>query len=315
MKKILITGPLGQDGLILTKLLQNEYELYGVCRVETKKEVIDYHEKKFKIKLYNTNILDFKSINNLIKIIKPNVIINLAGETNIINPWLNVETTFNQNFLITLNLLESIKKNDLNTYFFQASSSLMYGRSKEKKITENSCLAPLHPYGVSKASSHYILTEFKKKYNIKGCSGIFFNHESQYRNENFISKKLSKLVSKILKGNEEKIKLYDLNYYRDISHANDFMVGVKMIIEKEIDDNFVFSSGKLTNMLDFSNKFFSIYNLKFSDYISYTDSNNYSNEYFLYGDNSKLKSLGWEPQYNVDDIIKDMVNNELNKYD
>jgi GDPmannose 4,6-dehydratase len=312
MKKILITGPLGQDGLILTELLQNDYELYGICRINTEKEVINNHEKKYKIKLYNTNLLEFEFVNKIIKDIKPDTIINLAGETNVINPWFDVETTFNQNFIITLNLLKSIEKNNLSTYFFQASSSLMYGRSKEKVINENSSLAPIHPYGVSKVCSHNILNEFRYKYGIKGCSGIFFNHESFYRNKNFLSKKLSKLVSEILNGNgKEKTELYNLNYYRDISHAKDFMDGVKIIIEKEIDENFVFSSGNLTNILEFSKKFFSIYNLDFNEYIIHIDSKNYLNDYFLYGDNSKLKSLGWEIKYNIDEIIKDMVNKEL----
>lgn len=314
MKKVVITGPLGQDGKILTELLENEYELYGICRVSTTEKIIQNHEKNFKIKLKCCNLNNFKKINELIGQIKPNVIINFAGKTDVISPWMNLESTFKENFEIPLNLLKSIEKNNLDCYFFQSSSSLMYGRSIENKINEKSSFAPLHPYGISKLASHNLLTEFRYKYGIKCCSGIFFNHESFYRNDKFISKKLSKIISKILNGFSEKITLYDLNYFRDISHANDFMKGVKLIIKNEINDDFIFSSGYLTNMFDFCKNFFSLFNLDYEKYIIYSESNNYSEKYSIFGDNSKLKSIGWSPDFNIENLIIDMVTKEITNY-
>jgi len=311
MKKILITGPLGQDGVILTELLQDKYELHGVCRMTYPIKKLNDHKKNYNIDLCMSELTDIGYVDWLIKNLNPDIIINFAGETDVINPWLDTYKTFEQNYIIPSNILDSIVKHNKNIFFFQASSSLMYGRSDEKIITENSKFSPMYPYGVSKLTTHNLINEYRHQYGLKCSSGIFFNHESNYRNDKFISKKLSTLVSEIIKGNNNRLKLYDLNFNRDISHAEDFMRGVELIIENEINDDFIFSSGHLTNVLEFSKKFFSLHNLNFYDYIDYTDSGNYPNDYSIIGDNSKLKSIGWEPKYDINGLITDMVNKEF----
>jgi GDPmannose 4,6-dehydratase len=311
MKKVLITGPLGQDGILLTKLLQNDYKLYGACKLNTDVEIVNNHKKLYDIELLLSELSSFDYVKNLIATIQPNIIVNFAGETDVINPWQDTQKTFQQNFVIPANILNVINDLNLDTFFFQASSSLMYGRSDQKIINENSNYKPMYPYGITKLSSHLLLNEYRHKFKLKGSSGIFFNHESFYRSDKFVSKKLSKLVANILRKNHKKIKLYDLNFYRDISHANDFMKGVKIIIDNQINDDFIFSSNVKTNLFDFSKKFFELHNLNFYDYIDYIDSNNYTNEYSIIGDNKKLKSIGWSPDYNIDSLIFDMVNKEL----
>ena len=316
MKKVLITGPLGQDGTILTDLLHNKYEIYGVCRMETDIHRLREHEKKHKIKLLLSDLSEIGYVEHLIKSVSPDIIINFAGETDVINPWQDVQKTFIQNFTIPYNILNTITKQNKDIFFFQSSSSLVYGRSEDKIINEKSKFDPLHPYGVSKMTTQSMISEYRNKYGIKCSSGIFFNHESYYRSKKFISKKLSLLVSDILKGKNKKIKLYDLNFYRDISHAEDFMKGVEIIIESSINEDFVFSSGNLINILEFSKKFFSLYNLNFFDYIDYEESKNYKNDYNLIGDNNKLRSIGWCPKYTEHDLIKHMINSEINnKYE
>jgi GDP-4-dehydro-6-deoxy-D-mannose reductase len=126
-----------------------------------------------------------------------------------------------------------------------------------------------------------------------------------------LSKKLAKFISKILKGENIKLNLFDLNNYRDISHAKDFMRGVKLIITSQVDDDFIFSSGKLTNLLEFTTQYFKQFNLEINELVNYVD-NNKSPDYKIYGDNSKLKSLGWEPEYTIESLINEMVNNEIN---
>lgn len=311
MERILITGPLGQDGIILTKLLQKNYKLFGVCRTSTPVERINDHMLKYDIELIVGELLNINSVEKLIESVKPDIIINFAGETDVINPWSNVSKTFELNFTIPNNILNSIVKINPNIFYFQSSSSMMFAKSDEYVINESSCFKPMFPYGISKLSSHILLKEFRLKYNLKCCSGIFFNHESFYRSEKFVSKKLSKLVSSILNGKPKKIKLYDLNYNRDISHAEDFMMGVKIILDNKINDDFIFSSGKSTNILEFCKRFFSIYNLNFNNYIEYTDSKKYLDNYNIIGDNSKLKSIGWSPKYDIDNLITDMVSEEI----
>ena len=312
MKKILITGPLGQDGIILTDLLGENYEIYGVCRMTTNIHRLKEHEKKHKIKLLLSDLSEISYVDHLVRSVNPDVIINFAGETDVINPWEDVRKTFLQNFTIPCNILDTIVKQNKDIFFFQSSSSLVYARSEDKIINEKSKFSPLYPYGVSKMATQSMISEYRNKYGIKCSSGIFFNHESYYRSEKFISKKLSSLVSDIIKGKNRKIKLYDLNFYRDISHAEDFMKGVKIIIENNINEDFVFSSGNSTNILEFSKKFFSLYNLNFFDYIDYEESKNYKNDYSLIGDNSKLRSIGWEPTYTIDKLIDNMVKKEFN---
>lgn len=311
MEKILITGPLGQDGIILTKLLQKNYKLFGVCRNSTPLERINDHMLKYDIELIVSELLNINDVEKLIESVKPDVIINFAGETDVINPWSNVSNTFQLNFTIPNNILNSIVKINPNIFYFQSSSSMMFAKSDEHIINENSCFNPMYPYGISKLSSHLLLKEFRLKYNLKCSSGIFFNHESFYRNKKFVSKKISTLISSVLNGESKKIKLYDLNYNRDISHADDFMMGVKIIIDNKINDDFIFSSGKSINILEFCKRFFSIYNLNFSEYVEYTDSKNYVDNYNIIGDNRKLKSIGWSPKYDIDDLITDMVCKEI----
>jgi GDPmannose 4,6-dehydratase len=310
-KKVLITGALGQDGTILTEILQNDYELHGVCRLTCSDEKLKTHSEKYNINLLISDLSDINSVNNLIETVNPDIVVNFAGETDVINPWADIHETFNQNFIIPLNLLNSIVKHNKDIFLFQSSSSLMYGKSNEKIINELSKTSPMYPYGISKLSTHNLMSEYRTKYGIKCSSGIFFNHESHYRSNKFISKKISSLIGQIIKGNIKKINLYDLNFYRDISHAEDFMNGLKIIIDNKIDDDFIFSSGNQTNMLEFSKRFFTIYNLDFYDYVNYTDSGNYYNEYDIIGDNNKLKSIGWNPKYSIDDLITDMINKEI----
>jgi GDPmannose 4,6-dehydratase len=310
-KKILITGALGQDGRILTNSLQNDYEIYGICRPSTQDEVILNHEKKFNINLSKIDLSDYNSVLNLIKTIKPNCIVNFAGNTDVINPWDNVHQIFQNNCIIPVNLLESIVKTDPSIFLFQSSSSLIYARSKNEIIDENSNFSPMYPYGISKLFSHNLLNEYRIKYGINCSSGIFFNHESFYRNPKFLSKKIAILIKDILNGYDRQINLYDLNIFRDISHAYDFMNGVKNIIDNSTNDDFIFSSGELTNMYEFVESFFTLHNLEMNEYVNYVEYGNKHETHSIRGDNSKLKSIGWNPKYNIEQLIIDMVKEEI----
>jgi GDPmannose 4,6-dehydratase len=310
-KKILITGALGQDGTILTKMLENEYELYGICRLTTQNEIIENHEKKYKIKLFQIDLSNYESVLNLVKNINPNCIVNFAGNTDVINPWDNIHQTFQNNCIVPLNLLESIINHDPSIFLFQSSSSLIYARSDNEIINENSNFSPMYPYGVSKLFSHNLLNEYRIKYGINVSSGIFFNHESFYRTPKFLSKKVAILIKEILNGQDKKLNLYDLNIFRDVSHAYDFMNGIKIIIDNNINDDFIFSSGKLTNMYDFVESFFRLHNLQMNKYVNYKEYGDKHEIHTIIGDNSKLKSIGWVPKYNTNDLIINMVKEEI----
>jgi GDPmannose 4,6-dehydratase len=186
----------------------------------------------------------------------------------------------------------------------------MYGNSTTPKIDENSPLNPLYPYGITKTYTHNYLQEYRKKFNLKCSSLILFNHESPFRNENFLSKKVASFVAKILKGGSGFLELGNLSAYKDISHALDFMNGLKIIIDGKINEDFVLSSGKQIKTYDFVKKFFTLYNLDMKKYVKFiTDNRNETLN--IYGDNTKLTKHGWSPNYDIDKLIIEMVNKEL----
>ena len=237
-----------------------------------------------------------------------------AGHTDVISAWDDPKKTLLYNSLIPLHIMESIKNFSDEIFFFQSSSSLMYSNSNEHIINENSKYSPLYPYGISKLQTHLLLNEYRKKYNLKCSSGIFFNHDSYYRNEKFLSKKVAKFVVAILNGKDEKLNLGNLNSYRDISHADDFMLGVEMIINNKINEDFIFSSGVSTKILDFVKLFFDFTNLDFEKYVTFEKKLIRDSDYNIIGDNSKLKSFGWVNNYDIKSLVSNMIQDEIENY-
>jgi GDPmannose 4,6-dehydratase len=314
MKKVLIIGALGQDGTILSSILSKKnYSIFGLCRKDSDISKISYHEQNFKTKFFTDDITNYESLRHLLNKIEPNIIVNFAGVTNVFDAWSNVENVYEQNCLIPMNILEYLKKENNDIFFFQSLSSLMYGNISAP-IVENTCHNPLYPYGISKTFVHNNIKEYRKNFNIKCCGGIFFNHDSPYRGKNFLGKKISMTVSKILNGEDIKLNLGNLNGLRDLSHAEDFMNGVDLIIGSEINDDFIFSSNSLIRMRDYVKLFFTNFNLDYEKYIIEENSNIRSFEPENYGINDKLKSLGWEPKYNIAKLVNEMVNYELNNF-
>jgi GDPmannose 4,6-dehydratase len=312
MEKILIIGSLGQDGTILSSILPKEkYKIYGICKKDSDKLKIDYHKKLFDTEFYYDDFTKSDNVNEILSKIKPNIIVNFAGVSNVFNPWSDIDYLYQQNCQIPLNILEYIKKFDKDIYFFQSSSSLIYGRSKKSHVSHISNFSPLYPYGITKLFSHNLVNEYRETFDIKASCGVFFNHESQYRGKNFLSKKVAKFVSEILKGKDKKIKLGNLTSQRDISHAKDFMNGVQFIIENRLNDDYIFSSCKLTSIHNFVKMFFDLYDLKMENYIEEDSTLIRKFEPCVYGDNTKLLLEGWNSKYSLETLVKDMVDFEL----
>ncbi len=307
----MIIGPLGQDGNLLCQQLPNdEYEVWGICKKNCKEKRIEDFIKKYNIQIIKSDFTLYNNVQKILSEIEPDIVVNFAGISNVFNPWKNINSIHNLNCKLPINILEYIRKTKKPIFFVQSSSSLMYGNSNELEITENSMLSPLYPYGISKAYVHNFIQEYRDKFNIKCCSAIFFNHESPYRSENFLSKKVAIFVAKILNGHNGKLKLGNLSAHKDISHAYDFMFGLKIIIDNKINEDFIFSSNKTIKMLDFVHKFFEIHNLNMLDYVEFSGDGRLET-LSSYGNNSKLKSFGWTPSYDIDKLIKEMVEFEL----
>lgn len=310
-KKVLIIGILGQDGTILSSMIKDNYDLFGICKPNTDKIKIEEFKNQINSKIYLSDFTKYENVKLILSTISPDIIINFAGITNVFNPWENNDLIFEQNCVLPINVLNYIKNENPSIFFFQSSSSLMYGNSKIKSINELSNFAPMYPYGISKLYTHNYINEYRRNFGLKCSSGIFFNHESYYRNSGFLSKKVSSFVSKILKGESGKLKLGNLESYKDISHAFDFMLGVKMIIDSEINEDFIFSSNSLIKIFNFVNLFFSLHNLNIDEYVDYDSGLNRNEDISIFGDNRKLKSIGWNPKYSIEDLILDMVKLEI----
>jgi GDPmannose 4,6-dehydratase len=311
-KNIVILGPLGQDGKLLSSILEKDsYNIFGVCKENTNLERIKFHEENFNTKIFSTDLTSFLNVKTVLDNINPDVIINFCGITNVFNPWENMNSIFKQNCTIPLNIMEYITKSNKDIFFFQSSSSLMYGRSEKNHINHLSNFSPIYPYGITKLYTHNFLNEYRKNFNLKCSSGIFFNHESQYRGENFLTKKVSKFVSEILKGNKGILKLGDLSSKRDVSHAADFMSGVKFIIENELNNDYIFSSNQLITTEELVNLFFTTYGLDMKDYVVIDDSLKRTEDPCVYGDNTQLMLTGWKPTKTLNDLVVDMVEFEL----
>lgn len=312
MEKILIIGVLGQDGTLLSSILpKDKYEIFGVSRPNSNINKIEHHIKNFDTRFYFSDFTNYENVVDICSKIKPNIIVNFAGVSNVFKPWDNVDSIYQNNCQLPLNVLDYIRNYNREIFLFQSSSSLIYGRSKNSHVNHLSQYAPIYPYGITKLYTQNFMAEYRENFNIHCSNGVFFNHESEYRGKDFLSKKVAKFVSDILKGGDGKLKLGNLESKRDISHAKDFMSGVFHIIENKFNDDFIFSSNHSVKIEDFVKLFFLKYNLDFNEFIELDTNLVRTNEPNVYGDNTKLSLTGWKPKLKIDDIVSDMVEFEL----
>jgi GDPmannose 4,6-dehydratase len=255
--------------------------------------------------------LSQEDVYNFVKKIKPTHIFNFAGETNVFNPYSNIQNTWKQNFHIPMNIIESIRKIDTSIRFFQSSSSLMYASGENTIINESTQINPLYPYGISKASVFQLTKELRKKENLFLCTGIFFNHDSERRGDNFFTQKVILGLRDILNKKIDKLVLGSLDIQKDLSYAGDFMDGVKLQMEDAKPEDYIFGSGKLILLRDFVREAFEFFDLNYENYVI-SKSNIDSNQRPLVSNPSKIKeNLGWKTKTNVQELIKIMIKNKI----
>lgn len=239
------------------------------------------------------------------------------------------EYTSNVDGLGTLRLLEAIRNSGIainRIRFYNAATSEMFGKVQEIPQTEKTPFYPRSPYGVAKLFSFWITKNYRESYNIYACSGILFNHESPRRGHNFVTRKITMALGNIIKGEQDKLILGNINSLRDWGHAKDYVRGMWLILQNDIADDFILSTNEYHSVREFIEKAFSLkgFNIKWKgdgvDEIGY-DTNTgkdlifISEKYFrpaeveqLLGDCTKAKNLlGWIPEYSFDDLVKEMV--------
>ena len=253
MKKALITGIAGQDGSFLAEfLLSKNYEVIGLAKKEfTTSENIENIQDKMKI--INGDVADFDSVLKTVKDIKPDEIYNLAAQSFVADSWNNPSITAQCNALGPVNILESIKRESPNTKFFQASTCEIFGKPKDSPQTEETAIHPITPYGIAKLYAHLMVETYRKNYGVFASCGILFNHESERRGKQFVTRKISNSVASIKLGLLDHIELGNLNSQRDWGYAPDYVKGMYLMLQQEKSDDFILATGKPVKVRDFCN--------------------------------------------------------------
>ena len=299
--KAFITGITGQDGYYLSKLLlEKDYEVHGIVRrnssINTQRidPLISEYSPKNKLYLYYSDLIDSSSLNNLISKIQPDEIYNLAAQSHVAVSFQNPHySSISANSGI-ISLLESIKNNEKEIKFYQASSSEMFGGIDKSKLSENSVLIPKSPYAASKVFSHHLTQIYRDSYNIFGVNGILFNHESPYRGETFVTRKVTRAIGRIYHGIQSKLTLGNLDASRDWGFAGDYAEGMYLMMQYSAPEDWVLATGESHKVREFVEKAFLVVDLNWEKYVEISEKYFRPNEVdHLLGDASKAeKYLG-----------------------
>ena len=339
-KTALITGITGQDGSYLAELLlEKGYEVHGMKRRASSfnTQRIDHlyqdvHNKNAMFKLHYGDLTDSTNLIRLIQEIQPDEIYNLAAQSHVKVSFDCPEYTANADGLGTLRLLEAIRilKLEDKTKFYQASTSELFGLVRETPQKETTPFYPRSPYACAKLYAYWITVNYREGYNIFGCNGILFNHESPRRGETFVTRKITRAAADIKTGLQDKLFLGNLSSKRDWGHAKDYVEGMWRILQQDKPDDYVLATGVTTTIRDFCIAAFKEVGIDLEFSGEGVDEKGVDKatgkvlvevdpRYFrptevdlLLGDSSKArKQLGWEPKYDLDALIKEMVAEDL----
>ena len=317
-KTALITGITGQDGSFLAELLLDKgYEIYGLVRRLSKPNLDNIENIVDSINLIDGDLADQASIMNAVEKSRPDEIYNLGAQSFVATSWQQAEYTCNITGLGAFRVFEAARmarkiKEDIKIY--QASSSEMFGDSPppQNELTQ---LNPRSPYGAAKAFAHNMAKVYRDSYNMFISCGILFNHESERRGIEFVSMKIANAVARIDAGLQDKLKLGNLDARRDWGYTKDYVGAMWMMLQQEKPDNFVVATGENHTIREFAEIAFDHIGLNWQDYIVIDKTFFRPAEiYDLKGDYSKAKKiLGWEPKTQFKDLVRIMVDSEINK--
>ena len=338
-KVALITGITGQDGSYLAELLlEKGYEVHGIIRrastFNTKR--IDHlyqdpHEEDVRLFLHYGDITDSSNLNRLIEKIQPTEIYNLAAQSHVGVSFDSPEYTAEATGVSTLRILDAIRESGVKTKFYQASTSELFGGLPETAPqSEKTPFYPKSPYGVAKLYSYWITVNYRESYDIFACNGILFNHESPRRGETFVTRKITRAAAAIHLGMQDKLYLGNLDAKRDWGHAKDYVEGMWRILQQDEPQDYVLSMNETHTVREFVELAFAELGYDIEWQGNGVDEKGIDKntgkvlvevdpKYFrpaevelLWGDSTKARTeLGWEPKYSFMDLVKEMVQSDL----
>ena len=340
MKIALITGITGQDGAYLAELLLKKgYNVHGIKRRASlfNTDRIDHlykdpHEKESRFHLHYGDMTDATNLIRIVQETQPDEIYNLAAQSHVKVSFETAEYTANADALGTLRLLEALRILNLEKKcrFYQASTSEMYGKVREVPQTETTPFYPQSPYGAAKVYAYWVCVNYREAYGIYACNGILFNHESPIRGETFVTRKITRAVSRIHLGLQDRFYLGNLNARRDWGHAKDYVEAQWLILQQPEPDDYVIASGEQHSVREFVEMAFKEVDIEIRWEGKGVDEKGIDSKsgkvlvevdpsYFrptevesLLGDPTKAKEkLGWKPKISFSDMVAEMVREDI----
>ena len=317
MKRALITGINGMDGSHLADfLLEKGYKVFGMERHSSVKNRTNtkHLENNENFEFITGDLTDSTSLLSALSISKPDEVYNLGSQSFVGESWNTPEQTSNVTGLGSLRVLDAIRTLNMDTRFYQASTSELFGRMIENPATERTPFYPRSPYGVSKLYAHWITKNYRESYDMFNACGILFNHESERRGKQFVTRKISDGVARIHHGLQDFITLGNLDAKRDWGYAPDYVESMWLMLQQDKPDDFVIATGKTHTIRDFLDSAFDVIGIRnWEKYVKQDPRFMRPAEVdVLRGDASKAKyELGWTPKTDFKKLVKNMVESDL----
>ena len=315
-KRALITGLNGMDGSHLADfLLEKDYEVFGLIRNKAENYLTNAKHLIGKVNIIKGELTDQNSLLRAIKDTEPHEVYNLAAQSFVGDSWNAPEMTGNTTALGVLRMLEAIRESKkMDTRFYQASSSEMFGKMIENPANENTPFYPRSPYGVAKLYGHWITKNYRESYDMFAVSGILFNHESERRGHEFVTRKISDGVARIHLGLADSLSLGNTKARRDWGYSPDFVEAMWLMLQQDKPEDYVVATGEVNSVEKFLDIAFA--EIGITDWTPYVKKDD---KFFrpaevdvLRGDWSKAeRELGWKPKTHFTDLVKKMVSNDI----
>ncbi len=320
-KRAFITGITGQDGSYLTELLiEKGYEVHGLIRRSSSfnTDRIDHiyrdpHNKDAKLFLHYGDLSDSTNLNRLLRKIQPAEIYHLGAQSHVRVSFDMPEYTSDVTGLGTVRLLDAILESGVNTKFYQASSSEMFGKVQAVPQNENTPFYPRSPYGCAKVFAYWFTVNYREAYNLFACNGILFNHESPRRGETFVTRKITKALAKIVAGKQRELFLGNLDAKRDWGYAKDYVEAMWMMLQQKEADDYVIATGETHSVREFVQLAFESVGLDYEEFVKIDPKYYRPTEVdLLIGDCTKAKEkLGWKAKLPFKELVALMVEEDL----
>src|SRR6266704_1944629 len=319
--KALITGITGQDGSYLAELLLAKgYEVHGIIRRASTFNTgridhlyKDLHVNGVKLFLHYGDLSDSTNLIKLLYRVQPDEIYNLAAQSHVRVSFDIPEYTGDVTALGAVRILEAMRETGLQSKFYQASSSEMFGKAQEIPQRETTPFYPRSPYAAAKLYAHWITVNYRESYEMFACNGILFNHESPRRGETFVTRKITRAVANIQAGLQAKLYLGNLDAKRDWGYAKEYVEAMWLMLQQDKPDDYVIATGETHSVKEFLAEAFSYVDLHWQDYVEIDPRYHRPAEVdLLIGDYSKARrQLGWEPKTKFVDLVKLMVDADV----